>query len=317
MNRPKVSVVMAAYNREDTIARAIDSVLIQDELNWELIIVDDGSTDNTRSIIEYYVKKDSRIIAAFHKQNMHVHSAKNTGFDLMKGEWFTTLDSDDEMFPHALSDMLNVLEDVDNSIEAITCNCLDSTTGEFSGKGINNDQWLDFETLVTKCNGEHWGLTRSSLLGVNRLNCNMRGGAESILWWKISLKAKRYYIHKALRVYHTEGQDRLCSNNRKVNIEDRIGYYSEMSKEKEYLELLRVYKPIEYIAVQRNIVISKAVLGENKDGWRVYEEIKMGLRLPERIAVLCALIGGVYVAKMVVVIVLKARKNLGKGRSCL
>jgi glycosyltransferase involved in cell wall biosynthesis len=198
MNSPKVSIIMASYNRAHTLPRAIDSVLRQDMPDFELIIVDDGSTDNTRAVIESYVAKDTRIRAAFHERNLHVLAAKNTGFDLMQGEWFTTLDSDDEMVPSALSAMLRVLETVDPTINAITCNCLDTTTGKFSGQGLDRDQWLDFETLVTQCSGEHWGITKRSLLGNERFNSKMRGSAEGILWWKISRTAKRYYLHQAL-----------------------------------------------------------------------------------------------------------------------
>ena len=183
LNNPKVSIIMAAYNRADTLPRAINSVLCQDMPDWELIIVDDGSTDNTRAIIESYLSKDSRIRAAFHECNLHVNAAKNTGFDLMHGEWFTTLDSDDEMVPSALSSMLRLLKTVDSSIDAITCNCLDSTTGKFSGHGLDHDQWIDFETLMTRCSGEHWGLTKRSLLGDQRFNSKMRGvgGGDTVV----------------------------------------------------------------------------------------------------------------------------------------
>jgi len=307
MSNPIVSIIMAAYNREATISRAIDSVLNQNMTDWELIIIDDCSTDNTCQIINSYLNKDPRIKASFHTKNLHVHSAKNTGFDLMKGEWFTTLDSDDEMLPTALSEMLNVLVDIDFTIDAITCNCLDSTTGEYSGKGLNKDQWLNFETLITKCSGEHWGLTKSTLLGKNRFNCNMRGGAESILWWKISHNAKRYYIHKALRIYHTEGDDRLCSKDRKINIYDRVIYYSEMSNETEYLELMRKYKPAENTLIMRNISLSKAYLNKKKEARNAYKEIKMQLSFTEKVAVLIALYGGSIAAKIIISIALKIR----------
>jgi len=307
MNNPKVSVVMAAYNRASTLPRAIDSVLCQDMPDWELIIVDDGSTDNTRAVIEDYLAKDPRIRAAFHERNLHVHSAKNTGFDLMRGEWFTTLDSDDEMVPSALSVMLKVLETVDPTITAITCNCIDTTTGKFSGVGLDGDQYLDFEALVTRCSGEHWGLTKRSLLGDARLNGKMRGSAESILWWKISRYAKRYYIHQALRVYHTEGVDRICQKARGVNIEERMGYYREMAKEVEYLALMKQYRQGDFAIIQRNIALAMSMAGHRGAAWQAYREAKAKLPATHSLAVQAAILGGRLVAKAVVKLAVKVR----------
>ncbi|HEY3268707.1 MAG TPA: glycosyltransferase family 2 protein [Armatimonadota bacterium] len=307
MTIPRVSVIMATYNRAGTLPRAIESVLRQDMPDWELIIVDDGSTDDSRAVIESYLAKDARIRAAFHERNLHVHAAKNTGFDLMRGEWFTTLDSDDEMVPSALGAMLNLVGAVDPSIDAITCNCLDATTGEFSGHGLDHSQWLDFETLVTRCSGEHWGLTRRSLLGNQRFNSRMRGGAEGILWWKLSLTAKRYYLHQALRIYHTEGADRLCGKRRIVNLDDRLGYYIAMVQETEYLELLKQYRPADYATVQRNIALAMAMTGQRVEAQRAYSEAKPGLAGTQRLVVILALLGGRYAAKAVVTLALRVR----------
>ncbi len=307
MNNPKVSIIMAAYNRANTLPRAIDSVLCQDMPDWELIIVDDGSTDNTRSVIESYLSKDSRIKAAFHERNLHVLAAKNTGFDLMRGEWFTTLDSDDEMIPTALSSMLKVLETVDPAINAITCNCLDTSTGKFSGKGLNHDQWLDFKTVVTQCIGEYWGLTKSSLLGGRRFNTKMRGGGEGILWFEISRTAKRYYIHQAFRIYHTEGADRICRATHAVNMKDRIAFYNEMALETGYLQVLKQYRPAEYAAIQRNIALSMVMAGKNTEARKAYREAKRNLPVIHRIAVFFAVLGGRFVAQAIMKLAIKMR----------
>jgi glycosyltransferase involved in cell wall biosynthesis len=308
---PTVSIVMATYNRAHTLGRAIDSVLRQDMPDWELIVVDDGSTDNTRAVIDSYVKRDARIRVALHEQNLHVHTAKNTGFDLMRGTWFTTLDSDDEMIPTALSSMLRLLDTVDPSINAITCNCLDSCSGEFSGRGLNQDQWLDFNTLVTVCSGEHWGLTKRSLLGDRRFNSKMRGGAEGILWWKISKSAKRYYLHQALRIYHTEGSDRLCGARRKVNLKERIGYYLEMASETEYLAMLNRFRPADFATVQRNIALALAIEGRRAQAFQAYSEAKEHLALAQRLVVLFALLGGRLAAYAVVKVGMRITWRIG------
>ncbi len=307
MNNPKVSIIMATYNRADTLSRAIDSVLRQDMPAWELIIVDDCSTDNTRELIESYAAKDNRIRVAYHDRNLHVCAARNTGFDLMRGEWFTSLDSDDEMVPSALSTMLHLLETVDPSIDAITCNGLDFNTGQFTGQGLNHNQWLDFETLVTKCSGNHWGLTKRSLLGKNRFNSKMRGGGEGILWLKISRTAKRYYLHQALEIVHSDGSVRISQKVHCVNLNNRLGYYREMALEIEYLELMRLYRPTDYAVIQRNIALAMVMDSRRTEAWKAYRETKSCLHVTHRLAVLFALLGGRLAAQAVLKIALQIR----------
>ena len=314
MNSPKVSIIMASYNRARTLGRAIDSVLRQDIPDWELIIVDDASPDNSREVIEGYVRKDARIRATFHQRNLHVNAARNTGFDLMRGEWFTLLDNDDEMTPKALSTMLHLAESLKPTPDAITCNCLDTTTGHFSGRGLERDQWLDFDTLACRCSGEHWGITKRSLLGGERFNTRMRGAAEGILWWRISRNAKRYYLHQALRIFHTEGADRQTKLGLTVNLDDAIGYYIEMATEAEHLKLLKHYRPTEYSLVQRNIALAMATAGRCTEAWKAYREAKSHLPVPQRLAVIFALLGGRLAAQAVVKAGAKVRRQAGSKR---
>ena len=139
-----ISVIMATYNRADTLQRAIDSVVRQSYADWELIIVDDGSTDATAEVLEALT--DPRISILRHPRNRGMHAAKNTGLDHVRGEWFTTLDADDEMVPEALEVMLACTERT--GATAITCNGLDTSTGRFSGVGPTADGWLTPEQEI-------------------------------------------------------------------------------------------------------------------------------------------------------------------------
>ena len=89
---PLVSIVMPAFNAEKTIVRAIDSVLKQTYPNIELLIINDGSTDNTSEIVSKY--RDSRV-ALINQGNKGLSGARNTGLENIKGEYVTFLDSDD------------------------------------------------------------------------------------------------------------------------------------------------------------------------------------------------------------------------------
>ncbi len=91
---PKISVIVPVYNVEKYIHRCIDSILSQSFIDFELILVDDGSPDNCGKICDEYAQKDCRV-RVFHKPNGGVSSARNLGLDNTKGKWITFIDSDD------------------------------------------------------------------------------------------------------------------------------------------------------------------------------------------------------------------------------
>ena len=105
----KVSVIIPAYNSENYIARCLDSLIEQDEKNFEVIVINDGSKDNTSKIVEEYANKDSRIIL-INKENGGVSSARNVGLDNAKGEYIFFVDSDDYLPSDALSDAVKSIE---------------------------------------------------------------------------------------------------------------------------------------------------------------------------------------------------------------
>lgn len=89
-----ISIIVPAYNIENFIGRCIESIIHQTYRDWELLIIDDGSTDNTWNVISNYAKIDKRI-KAFHKENGGVSSARNFGLDNAKGEYISLIDGDD------------------------------------------------------------------------------------------------------------------------------------------------------------------------------------------------------------------------------
>lgn len=105
MNQPLISIIIPTYNRAHLIGETLNSVLVQNYSNWECIVVDDGSVDDTETIVNEYVKKDNRF--QFHKRPeakiKGANICRNYGFDLSKGEWIKWLDSDDLMYIDSLT----------------------------------------------------------------------------------------------------------------------------------------------------------------------------------------------------------------------
>lgn len=92
---PFFSVIITTFNRDDIVSRAIDSLIAQSYTDWEAIIVDDGSTDNTKTIIDHYIQKYSNIRYLFHS-NRGCGLSKTAGIIASTGLYITFLDSDDE-----------------------------------------------------------------------------------------------------------------------------------------------------------------------------------------------------------------------------
>ena len=111
MNNPLISIIIPSYNRAHLIRETLNSIIAQTNTNWECIVVDDGSTDNTAIILEDYIKKDNRF--QYHKRpNNKIKGAngcRNYGFEISKGEYINWFDSDDIMHPEHLEKKANSL----------------------------------------------------------------------------------------------------------------------------------------------------------------------------------------------------------------
>lgn len=107
---PLVSIVTAAYNSEKTIGETIRSVIRQDYVNWEMIIVDDGSTDRSVELIENIIKSEGRARLIKNSENMGTARSRNRGLQESGGKYITFIDSDDVWLEHFLSSTISLME---------------------------------------------------------------------------------------------------------------------------------------------------------------------------------------------------------------
>ena len=117
---PLISVIIPAYNARQTLERACDSVLNQAYSNLELIVIDDGSKDDTGLILDALAEK-TKAIHAIHQENGGVCRARNTGIAAAKGEYIFFLDADDELVPGCLEKLQNIAESTGCGIVAGPC----------------------------------------------------------------------------------------------------------------------------------------------------------------------------------------------------
>lgn len=113
---PDISVIVPVYNVEQYLRECIDSILAQTYANFELLLVDDGSTDSSGSICDYYARLDSRV-HVIHKSNGGVSSARNLALDYSSGEWICYVDGDDwvvhdyleKLYKKAINDVCDIV----------------------------------------------------------------------------------------------------------------------------------------------------------------------------------------------------------------
>ena len=115
---PLVSIVLPVHNGEQYVAESIQSCLDQTLLDWELVIVDDASTDLTPEIIGSFVATDSRIQCVRHQTNRRLPAALNTGFAEARGSYLTWTSDDNRYRPEALAEMVKILQ-TDGSVDFV------------------------------------------------------------------------------------------------------------------------------------------------------------------------------------------------------
>jgi len=114
---PKVSVIIPTYNRAHLIGKAIKSVLNQTYKDFEVIVVDDGSTDNTEEIVKSFT--DFKIHYICHKHNRGASAARNTGIKASRGEYIAFLDSDDEWLPEKLDKQMKTFNSESSEVGVV------------------------------------------------------------------------------------------------------------------------------------------------------------------------------------------------------
>ena len=113
MDQPVISIIVPVYNVESYLRQCLDSILMQDFNDYELLLIDDGSPDNCGNICDGYASKDPRI-RVIHQENGGLSAARNTGLDNSASEYIAMVDSDDILLStRYLSTLLDVCNDTD------------------------------------------------------------------------------------------------------------------------------------------------------------------------------------------------------------
>lgn len=245
-----VSIIMPSYNTAKYISQSIESVLNQTYTNWELIIVDDCSTDNTDEIIKTYLG-DNRIIYLKNEKNSGAAVSRNYALREAKGKWIAFLDSDDIWLPEKLKKQISFMENHNYNFSYTPYQQIDEASNSMnvyvSGPGkINKRQQYNFcwqGCLTVVYNKEKVGTIEIEDLKKNN---------DYAIWLKAIEKSDCYLLNEYLAKYRI-----------------RTGSISRHSKLKLIKHHYLLYKDGEHKSV-----VSSCILTMRNLFWGVYKKIK-------------------------------------------
>jgi len=262
----KFSIITPTYNRGYLIERAIKSVLNQSYQNFEMIIVDDGSTDNTDEIVSKYLY-DTRIRYVKATQNGGVNKARNVGLDIISdsSDWITFLDSDDEFISNALENMLQTIKR-ENGIKYFRFPVI-----YLNGKTVSNLKLVNstasfkrYLSIIDNC-GE-WVVTlKREVIDEGFVYEDRVNGSESIAYMRLSKKEEVYFDKSVVRIYHIDNEGISRDNNRGTSFYENqlksITILLDEFSDELYLYNRKVYVRYLYEKSILNIILGNKMLG--------------------------------------------------------
>jgi len=207
-----VSVVIPAYNNSEYIGRAIESVLAQTHPAAEIIVVDDGSTDNTAEVVRQYENK----VTYLYQKNAGAGKARNTGISAATSEWIAFLDADDEWLTNRLQRQIELAQRHEHLVW-ISGNYLRCICGTNRKEAHIDTQkvisllkgYEYFESFFAAFIKDAWGCTDTMLIKKNIIiEAGMfpKGqalGEDLDLWWRIAYHYPKIgYVSEPIAVYH-------------------------------------------------------------------------------------------------------------------
>lgn len=200
-----ISIIVPVYNASKSLERTIKSVLSQDFSDFELVLIDDGSFDNSIQICKKYSNIDERV-RVFGKTNGGVSSARNFGLDVAKGEWICFIDSDDEMLPGALQVYFNAMEE---NVDVIRAGFERIKNGEVTNIVTNRLVTNDKAECICLCNNSRYeaylwnSCFRKSAIGKIRFNENLSYCEDHLFTFSVMRQARQiaFLSQKVYRYY--------------------------------------------------------------------------------------------------------------------
>ena len=232
MEKEKVSIIVPMYNAEKFIGKTIESVLSQTYENWEILIMNDVSTDNSLAVVNEYAKKDDRIKVLNTEKNMGVVKGRNHLIDLANGKFIAFLDADDYWHSQKLEKQIQFMKEKNAGIS-----CTEYTRVKENGEKINE--------VVIKSEISYTDMLKNNYLGCltvmydvekigKRYFKELEKNEDYVLWLEIVKDVKTIYGLKENLAYY-----RVLDNSRSSNKAKTAKVRWETYRKTEKLPLLK------------------------------------------------------------------------------
>lgn len=279
-----ISIIIPVYNAEQYIKTCLDSILKQTFCDYELILVDDGSTDGTFGILQAYAKEDSRIII-LNQKNQFAGVARNKGMERAQGKYVLFLDADDFFESNMLENIYSTAEKYNAQIVKFYCYYYDDESNRVikAGKKVKKTRIVSAKDLgksiFSECGAVPWDklYLRSYLSDVNIQYQNLRNNNDEYFTRMIVAKAERIVLFSERFVYYrVNNRNSLQGNANK----DLHCIALALAKIKKGLEEERIYEGdlqeayLEFAGERIRNSIGFTESGSNESRKRMYEYLK-------------------------------------------
>jgi len=230
---PKVSVIIPTYNRAHFLSQAIQSVLAQTYSDYELIVVDDGSTDSTKDLIAPYAHQLNGRFKYIHQQHKNLPSARNTGIRHANGDYIAFLDSDDMWVSTKLEKQMNTIDKTGLALVHTGVKHVFLTKDKSPDLlpmpkklAMNRKDYLGGESFMSMT----MVVKKDALYQVNLFDENIPTTNDTDLWLRFTKKYEIGCIAEPLVIIHKH-DDNLATRDMEQKYSDRITIYEKELKE--------------------------------------------------------------------------------------
>ena len=221
MSKPFFSIVLPTYNRASLLSRSIGSVIKQAFKDWEMIIIDDGSTDNTKEVVASF--NEARITYVY-QENAERSAARNKGIAHTEAEWLCFLDSDDVLLPEHLHVLASFIENQKPSPGLIATGLITQ-----QGQIIKKKAFLALQKNVLEEIGSNFLIptqvcVHRSVLEKDQFDVRFRLWEDTHLWLRIAAQYPVYQIEEYTAIQNLHEHGTVFQGMKKIRLKDVVQY---------------------------------------------------------------------------------------------
>lgn len=231
MSKPAVTILTPSYNRAHTLPRVFESLQKQTFKDFEWLVIDDGSTDNTKEVVAEFQKISDFKIRYYHQENQHKFLTFFRGIDLAEGKYFSPLDSDDALPEDSMEILVNTWESIPESQNIVFV----STLCEDQFGNIVGDRFPKAPMICTifdmrykfRIKGDKWGMGKTEIYKKMKLNFGDLSGKgfipEGVFQFQFDKLGFHYCINEVTRIYFRDKDDEQSLANQFYDKKNAFG----------------------------------------------------------------------------------------------